>query len=510
MPPTRWAKIINTAYSPDVQAIIDKQERGMPLTLEDRRSLVDADNMIRSEIAAWQNGEPDILEDVPTDAATPVPGAPPDLGPPDTAPLDLGPPMGPPVPDNPEDRTTGMDTGGESISPMGPPPQDTSPLVPAGAFQQAPIIPTAGLNEEERVPPGSAAIATYTPPAPPPPTAAEAPRGGSRDVDTQPGAPVFSTGPGPIRPATPAPSPPRATRPPPDIGPPTAPRTPAPAPPPKPAAPPPPPPKPRLFEGANPNDPLIAPSPFRTAIERAGGRATRPIAERTAQQIGDIQRGGFQGRNEGWTTEEKMAADAWLDQYHRRPESLDPAERRAYERDPGSLLRTISDDNGPFYNYKESWIGAYRNGDIVPKAKEFDAALQGYPGYESPSFKDMEQPATVDMGTPPSDAGTPLSDTGAPPEPPPDIGPPALADQARDDYARPGGMDRGRGTGLSGIPVMDDYMRPPPDAVAPLPEEEIPDEGEPDSDTDDSGDTGDMEYDNSYDQGNYGNDEDTE
>jgi hypothetical protein len=525
MPPARWAKVIATAYDPSVQRVIDKQDRGEPLTVEDRRALVEADNMIRSEVRRWQDGEPDILEDIDAAVQPPdVPAPPMDIGPPVGVPPDLGPP-GRPEDDPGESVLRPSDTSASAPAPTAPPdstppeyddlglpiPRNTSraelaaqtppPSPPSSPPEYDDLglpIPrgTTRSDLEQQAPPGArpAVLPPITAAKPPdlrnssdmdlprsavPPTKPPAPVATAPTAPVAPKAPPAATAPPPVAPK----APPAATKPPPDIGPPARPI------------------RPPLFTDANPNDPLIDQGPFRSAIERAGGRPTQAIASRTARQIGDINRSGFQGQNEGWATDAQQAATAWEEQYHRAPQKLDPAERRAYEKNPNSLRDTILDDDSPFKNYRESWIGAYRKGELVPLAQEYDASLRGQEGYTSPFD---------DTGSPPPPPPTVDSTS-----PPPDIGPPV-----RDDWMTPGGMDRGRGTGIDSPPIGDDWMTPggmdrgsgtgidsPPmrdDWMSPLAEEPPP---EPEPDYSDNGDYTEPDY---SDEEDLSNDEGTE
>jgi len=91
------------------------------------------------------------------------------------------------------------------------------------------------------------------------------------------------------------------------------------------------------------------------------------------QELGEVKEKGYQGRNGGWRTAAQRAASAWIRQYETQPENLDPKERRAYEADPSSLQNTILDANSPFRDYREAWIGAWRAGEDVEGAADFDS-----------------------------------------------------------------------------------------------------------------------------------------
>ncbi len=50
--------------------------------------------------------------------------------------------------------------------------------------------------------------------------------------------------------------------------------------------------------------------------------------------------------------------------------------REAYERDPRALYRTIMDEDSPFRHYRESYIGAFEEGQDVPLARDIDRAAR--------------------------------------------------------------------------------------------------------------------------------------
>lgn len=102
------------------------------------------------------------------------------------------------------------------------------------------------------------------------------------------------------------------------------------------------------------------------------------------REIGEVFRprdqGGYRGDTGGWRTLAHQSADAWEEQYHSDPNSLRPSERQAYERDPSTLHRTILNADSPFRDYRESWIGATRAGQIVPTSAEFSEELRPFGG----------------------------------------------------------------------------------------------------------------------------------
>jgi len=207
---------------------------------------------------------------------------------------------------------------------------------------------------------------------------------------------------------------------PPKAAPPPA--APAPAPAPKPVTPPPsitPPEPPRPRNPFEPIDqgPEVDQGPLRRAINQAGGRATGATVGNVARGISGVIKEGYQGDTADWRTLAHAAANAWLKQYESNPDTLRQSERRAYEQDPASLHRSILSIDSPYSDYREAWIGAYRNGQLVPDADLFDADLRGLGGtdYQSP-FKTEDHASVTDQGDQ-GDQGTQMPPSISPPEP---------------------------------------------------------------------------------------------
>jgi hypothetical protein len=186
------------------------------------------------------------------------------------------------------------------------------------------------------------------------------------------------------------------------------------------------------------------------------------VAERAAGEIRDVFRpgdqGGWRGDTGGWRTLAQRAAEAWEEQFKADPNSLRPSEREAYRADPKALYRTILDANSPFADYRESYIGAVRAGQLgVPGGAEFAEELRPYgaapTGYVPPSAGISQ---TTDQGGVPrvkTPSGLPGS-LSAPPEP----GPPV---EAGPDLSGDGSL------------VGDLTTAPEPERVVPLPGEEV-------------------------------------
>jgi len=233
-----------------------------------------------------------------------------------------------------------------------------------------------------------------------------------------------------------------------------------------------------------------------------------------ARGISSVIKEGYQGDTADWRTLAHAAANAWLKQYESNPDTLRQSERRAYEQDPASLHRSIMAVDSPYSDYREAWIGAYRNGQLVPDADLFDADLRGLGGtdYESPYHAGVNDQGDTGEQTPPSIAppesdlsgpistvgstlGAQPSDTNIPPPPPPEpdtiygdneplmmrepLG--GEADQPYDDFA----MNEPTDTSDEEPVEPDTYEEPVESDTY-----EEPDDSEPDDDYDD------QEYDN--------------
>jgi hypothetical protein len=507
----RWIQIKELVYSPAVEAAIAKQARGERLDEEERRELNAANAVMASEVRRAERKEPmypDLVPGTPPAAdatatpgpleeitnaaasATVVPGTPtleatPDLGPPAAGagpyapgvPLEVIDQSGKRMTMTPEefygipewlrntmtvvgpDPATAAQTaspssaaldpvyGGESGSVLGTPPGLPPPAeaVPPPTPEQAPIVPPLTPAQLAAASPGSedallgqakkdaAARAAAAPKAPPPRREPLTPSYPGEGSGGRPGAPTTK----------PAPS----VKPPPDLSPP------------KPAEPPPP---PRPPFADDPEGATLAPSRFTRAIARAGGKPTQKVAERAAGEIRDVFRpgdqGGWRGDTGGWRTLAQRAAEAWEEQFKADPNSLRPSEREAYRADPKALYRTILDANSPFADYRESYIGAVRAGQLgVPGGAEFAEELRPYgaapTGYVPPSAGISQ---TTDQGGVPrvkTPSGLPGS-LSAPPEP----GPPV---EAGPDLSGDGSL------------VGDLTTAPEPERVVPLPGEEV-------------------------------------
>lgn len=428
-----WARIAAVAFPPEVLAVIDKQDRGEALTDEERATLIQADNDVREAIdSTRRTGDPFPAPAAPAAPAEAAPEATapevPDIGAPDPNAPVLGPALPPEISsaNYPEERTPG-ERRGEPMPPYDPsmapkPPPSIAPPLPA---------PTA--------PPARPAAPTAPPVAPPPSKPAPTP--------PRPAPPVRAAAPAaPSAPPKPAPS--ATSR----------------------SAPPPPPPPP--FE-SDPEGALIDQGPLRGAIETAGGRPTARVAGRVAREISETIPKGYQGQTGGWRTEAAAAARAWEHQYRVAPDTLAPAEKEAYRRDPKSLYANLDNlASSPYRDYLESWIGAYRSGNRdIPMATDLDAQLRGYDEYQSPY--DRERPpapgVVADTGV---DVGLGSEETPA------DLGAPP-AEPIPQDIAADSGAD----VGLS-EPIAEMDRLPVEDIAAPepMPEEAPPeevDEGSP-------------------------------
>lgn len=408
MPADRWARIQAAVITPEVEDAMRKQAIGERLTEEERKILAEADYYIDKSIRGWETGDPNDVFAQPT--ATPVPTGTPE-------------PVGTPQPGDPN-----FPTGVPDLSPP-PEPGDTvygPPLPQArsinGPYQSDDILtvedmfgnqlimtPDQFYNEDPSyrgtviaVEPAGTRDTTIPRPAPPPeaapvptPTTPASPPGTPPAVASAPPAPVAAPPSRPAAPPTHPAAPPTAARPPgappikeppsrnapgnarpapapvvPDIGPPTP--------------PPPPPPFEQDTGGA-----LLPSGRFPRAIEQAGGRPTQRVAERVGREIGEVfrpgEQGGYRGDTGGWRTLAHQSANAWEEQYRADPTSLRPSERQAYEKDPNTLHRTILNADSPFRDYRESWIGATRAGQIVPTSSEFSGDLRPF-GAAPPSF----------------------------------------------------------------------------------------------------------------------------
>lgn len=396
MPADRWQWVQGLAHTPEVDAVLDKQDRGDPLTSDERRILNEARAIINSEVRGWERGEPwDRDEDVtPTPAAsppagTPVPGSP--EMPPSPAPVgnepipaDIGPPTGPLYgPNSPDDVLTLEDPFGntfymtrdqydnedpayrDSLTVQATEPRGSHPTLARPGIEPA-YGPALPAEPSAAVPPATpAATAASAPPASPPIAPIKLPPQPAINAPLQDEPPNRRPAPS----ASSAPSAPAAT-----------PKAPAPAPASKPAAPPasiaPPP-----FE-SDASGALLPEGRFTRPIRQAGGRPTQRVAERVGREIGEVFRpgdqGGYRGDTGGWRTLAHEAANAWEEQNRIAPNSLKQSERDAYQRDPASLHRDILKPDSPFRDYRESWIGATRVGQRPPLAGEFTEAARPY------------------------------------------------------------------------------------------------------------------------------------
>jgi hypothetical protein len=379
MPVTRWAAITAALLTPEVEDALAAQdearERGETLDVDSRRILTETATAIDNEIGRWERGEP--LDPADPEAEAPAP-PPVDLGPPDTSATPL-------EPGNPDDTSN---------------PED--PLSTAGIGQRAAAAPPLPRTLDPRDRQSNVPLAPSTTRATPPPTA---PRPASSLPSTLPDLgpppplppPTIPRPPAAPRPST-TPTPPRPTTPPPAARPSTPPTAPTP-PPPVSIAPP-----PRTPFEADPEGALIGEGPLRGSIEAAGGRPTESNARRAANEVQQVREGGWQGNTTGWQALAQRAAAAWEQQYKEAPGSVQAKERQAYEKDPDSLKRTILDINSPFADYREAWIGAFKEGQDVPGARDFDQSLQGTGShYQSPfgpltedSFSDEPEPLYPD------------------------------------------------------------------------------------------------------------------
>lgn len=382
MPADRWDRIWTAISSdPEVLDAIDAQRNGgEKLNEHQRQVLVDASNDVRGAIARWQRGLP----------FGPLPG-------------EEGYESW--IVTHPEDNPNrGAGATDETLGAVqGPPlPPDIGPVAPT-----VPLPSDRPAADEFGYTPATAAAMAPRPVPPPPPPPPPPPV-------TPPLAAGTTPPPTPPRPPTPLPTPPRppgtAEAMPPSIGPPAAQAPPAPIPAPRPPA---------------PSEAPIRPGLLRTAIEAAGGTSGPTMARGIAQGQNPIIAGGFQGMDPTWRVDAQQAASAWLDQFQRSPSTLDPRERDAYQRDPSSLRRTILAPDSPFANYRESWIGAFRQGELVPQGREFDAELrqQGGDAYRSP-YHDLPLPP-AGAARAPEQVGSALG-AGVSGLEPSQIGPPEL------------------------------------------------------------------------------------
>src|SRR5215471_3559206 len=438
----RWQTIKAIVYSPEVEAALTRQAAGAA-TADDRKTLNEANALMEAQIRRAEQGLPVVDPDpsaptpeAPAVTATPTAaelGAPtPDQLPPSVAPP--APLAAPPVAGPPP----------EAGAPAGPPPPVGSDLAqpsdlltftdPDGNVQHMTRGEYNALDDAHKNAlsywPGSARAGAEDPDAPgarptqvPPPPSLPAAVPNDLDTPGQRPEQIIPTPPAAAAAAPAAPNPtfvPSVTHLSPNrpdyqsqaatraiegaINPPQPAKPAAPAAAAKPAAPAAAAPKVTVPTPAPP--PSIAPPPFMQdttgavlpenqltrAIARAGGRPTQAVTSRVAGEIGDVfqpfDRGGWRGDTGGWRTLAQEAAAAWEQQYRDAPSTLDPAERAAYERDPNrgtprSVLYTqILDPNSPFRNYRESWIGAVRAGQVVPDSQAFMGELSAYPGFE--------------------------------------------------------------------------------------------------------------------------------
>lgn len=177
----------------------------------------------------------------------------------------------------------------------------------------------------------------------------------------------------------------------------------------------------------------------------------------------------------------RQAAAAWKQQYEQQPDTLQAKEKRAYEQDPGSLTKTILDVDSPYADYREAWIGAFKQGQDVPMARSFDEGLRGTGSHYQSPFDSLATAAAE-----PSPTAEPTA--GGNPEPSAlDLDTVNRAEAIDDDMLQP--TDEARG----GDQPFD--LGPPIEATFDQPDEE-PIDTEPDYDTDDT----------SVDEGDYGGD----
>jgi hypothetical protein len=378
------------------------------------------------------------LTPVPTGTPVPgTPGMPPSPAPAGNMPADIGPPATPATPSvsaritvrmpdgtlqdmlqsewdrfTPEEQAQMQIASGPQVPGALPNDVDTPGARPAQVIPRTVVdpntgelvreedasgIPTQWLNPDtgrvEDLPPRQRpAVPAAVPPEPAAPPAAAAPSPAAAPpiapIKLPPNPPINA----PFQDEAPnrRPPPPKATAP--------VPKAPAPAP--KPAvppratpastppasiappapAPPPPPPFEQDAQGA-----VLAENRFTRSIAQAGGRPTQRVAERVAREVGEVfrpgEQGGYRGDTGGWRTLAHQAAAAWEEQYKAEPNSLKASEREAYERNPRSLHETILQADSPFRDYRESWIGAARVGQVVPGAREFTGQVGAYPQY---------------------------------------------------------------------------------------------------------------------------------
>lgn len=409
MPPTRWAAIIGVAITEEAEAALDKQANGEPLTDAERQILVEANTIINGEIDRWSRGEPfDPDEEAPAPTETPGPT---DLGPPTvTTPLPGESPGFDPV----TGEVTGAAPSSPSTSTATTLPPNRPDQIAAGASIDAAILPPgrpdqiqAGAAIDDAILPPQAPPRPARPPSTPggvgvqptlpPPISIGPPAAAPAPPSSRPAAPSAST----PRPAPAAPAPPPVARP-----------KPPPAFRPAPVADPPP------MSIAPPRDPFdnaegdsIGQGPLRGAIERAGGRATAPVASRVAAESEQIREQGWSGHTTGWQALAQAAAAAWERQYRENPTELQPAERRAYEEDPESLRREILEPTSPFRDYREAWIGAFRKGEEVPGGRELAQELATAGG----SFRSPYGAAPAAAPAAPTVDGLPTPDELGPP-----------------------------------------------------------------------------------------------
>jgi len=457
MPPARWTQINGVVWAdPRAEAAKRKQDRGDPLSDDDRQALEDANMIMESEIRWWQGGhgfnDPRPSLDgspepggtpgptgtptpadlgatpagTPTPTGTPEPTATPTVPPTPTSPpthpisgLPLVPSLEPPPPFtanpapgdldvpsaarsavSPDDQLTVTDDWGNTLQmtrgqydAQDPSYQGTLRIVnvePAGTRDlTVPPLPRAA----EPPPVAAAAAAPAAPVVPPAAPAAPATKAPSIKLPPQTPleAPFQDEAPNRRPPAQTHPTPPIATARPTPKPPAAAPKA---APPPASIAP------PLPFE-RDETGAVLPEGRLTRAIARAGEgrvRPTRPVVERVAREIGDVFRpgdqGGWRGDTGGWRTLAQEAAAAWERQYKEAPNTLDPRERAAYQKDPHSLYTKILDPDSPFRNYRESWIGAVRNGEVVPDSAEFVGELGPY-GVAAPRGVPRAAPAAA-------------------------------------------------------------------------------------------------------------------
>jgi hypothetical protein len=350
MPPDRWQRIKAAVYAdPLLLEALEAQDLQRPLTPEQREAILEANALINSEVRRWEAGLP-FDEGEPATTATPeaTPGVP-DLGPPTAA-----------GQERPSDLLTIEDAFGNQFTMTrsqydaeDPSYRETLTVVNAEG-QTMPVEPPfrgdASAGGAADLPPETVTAAAPPTPAVPPP----------------------ATRPLPPDPTVPNLAPPREQERPPAIA-----ASPKPAPPkPAPVVP-----EPKPVDIWDRGGREIRQGSLRGAIERAGGPATSNAASRVTREIGEVvEKGGYQGDTGGWRTLAQQSAAAWRKQYEEDPNSLHPDERKAYERDQEALEKTILNADSPFRRYRESWIGAYRAGELVPEADPFDEDVRAYGG----------------------------------------------------------------------------------------------------------------------------------